>query len=186
MFKDSLNAALVAGSIFSISAVACLPAFAQQQYRGSDPNLRNFYMARQQIQIIDDSPIVTNSSNPAAAAQGGGPAAGGRAPLPKAGFNSYMQSMPQNMGPLPKVENGVPKAPSPVPNGFKANAGKLKIKSAPVASGPKSYSSYKGYGGSVPQTTAMPAPASTSGDYSSSRNVQGSVLHWSRQRRGGY
>lgn len=182
------NTRLVAGASLFLLLAAFSPAGAQNQYQGSDPNLRNFYMARQQIQIIDESPVVTNSTNPAGANQAAGAAggAGGRAPLPRAGFNSYMQSMPQSVGPLPKVENGVPKAPPPPPKGFKANAGKLQMKAKPVISGPSSYSSYKGYGGNAPAAAPVASPAMSSGSTGAERNVKGDVLHWSRQRRSSY
>jgi hypothetical protein len=77
------------------------------------------------------------------------------------------------MSPLPKVENGVPKAPKPA-TGFSAHAGKLKIKpNAAAPHGAQAYKPYQGYGGT-------PAPASTASSTQTSTHVQGSLLHWAR------
>jgi hypothetical protein len=173
----------------SLLGSAIAPALAQQP---SDPNMRNFYMARQQITITDDGPLINDQrTNPQAAGAGGGVGGmpGVPAGLPKAGWQPYSSSLPGVRSGLPQVVNGVPpKAPPPSPAGMSGRAGALKAKkSAPVAPrGPatvQTYNAYKGYGGNL-------TPSSTSGagggaaTYSTNTNVQGSVLHWARHKRG--
>lgn len=161
----------------------------------------SFYMSRRQYQVIDDSPIVKygNGAAPGSAPSGG--FGGAAAPLPRAGFQSYSSSLNQNyQAPLPKVHNGVP--PKPVfapesggPSSMTAKAGglskskKKKQVTAPkapaVPDGIHAYDSYKGYNpaASVPYgTTAITGGSSASS--STQTNVKGSVLHWSRRRRG--
>ncbi len=176
-------------SLYLIGAMALLPLSAQAQSgRQGDPNLGHFYMARQQVQIIDESPMVQyQPASPAAAAQqGNGALPAGPMPLPKAGWQPYSSSLPSGMGSsLPKVVNGVPPKAPPVKNvsPMKGKAGQYKFKTpaATVPSGPKSYTPYKGYGG------APPVQATGSGSSSSSSTkVQGNVLHWSRVKRGSY
>lgn len=172
---------MVAAAALAI-LVSILPASAQ--YRNDNPNMRNFYMARQQVQIYDDQPQVTDMrTNPGAA---GAPAPAVTTPqaLPRAGFNTYMSgySGGNAKGGLPQVINGVPpKLPSsPSLTGQKANAGKLKAKSAPAARGPvvvKSYTPYQ----TTPSAAAAPA-ASSGGLLNSNTSVRGSVLHWNKKR----
>jgi hypothetical protein len=137
-------------------------------------------MARQQIQIIDDSPIINNQTGDPAAQAG----MNQRQALPKAGFGTFIPARPTNMGPLPKVENGVPRAPLPsasTVSGMKANAGKLKTKSAPKAAAkpaaPKAYKPYQGYGG------APTGAAVSSGGSQTTTNVKGNILHWARSKK---
>lgn len=182
MTKNLIAAFLIVGGGLVASGLAGTTnaAFAQQGYRTDSPNLRNFYMARQQIQIIDDSPIINNQTGDPGAAAG----LNQRQPLPKAGFGTFIPSRPMNMGPLPKVENGVPRAPLPsasnVPGGMKANAGKLKIKTpakATAPAAPKAYKPYQGYGG------APTGAASTARSSQTTTSVKGDVLHWARNRK---
>lgn len=170
-----------AGILALVMAVAGMPAWAQG-HRNDNPNLRQFYMARQQIQITDDAPAV-NDMRTGASAGGGAP----NAPqgLPRAGFGSNMSGLYNGAsmkGGLPEVMNGVPKAPPPPsPAAMKARAGKMRTAAAPKAKAPsgpvavKAYSPYKTYG------TSGGSGAST---MSSSGNVRGSVLHWNRKRTG--
>ncbi len=183
--KPMLTAILLAGGVISLA----LPASAQ---RSTDPNIGHFYMARQQIQITDDAPVVYDKRTGPGAGQTGAAIPSGPAPLPRAGFNAYSSSMPSSMGAgLPEVVNGVPRRlPSPPPGvspkSGKAGAYKLKkATAAPRPSGPtaaKIYAPYKGYGSGNP----VAASPSYSGGDNSSTAVKGSLLHWTRTRRQGY
>lgn len=154
-----------------------------QGYRSSDPNMRNFYMGRQQWQYIDESPVVTGTP-PTPGAQGQGSLPAAPAQLPKAGWQPYSSSIPSVKNALPQVNNGVPK-PVPAapagPAGLKGKAGNLKPGSvAAKPSGPqavKTYSTYKGYGGQAP---AAGAHAAVGAGTSTSTNVKGNVLRWTR------
>lgn len=65
MQKTCLTLLLCAGLVGAPGPASAQPT--------SDPNLRNFYMGRQQVTITDDSPIVNDQrTNPAAAGGGGG------------------------------------------------------------------------------------------------------------------
>lgn len=176
-------------ALTALVSVSTSPA--QAQYRNDNPNIRNFYMARQQIQIMDDAPQVNDMrTNPGAGQAGAAPAVAAPQPLPRASFNSYMGAY--NGGNarsgLPQVVNGVPpKLPSaPERTGLKANAGKLKMKSTPsVAKGPtvaKSYKQYETYG-SAPSAGSPPGGGSL---LNTNTSVKGSVLHWNKRRSGGY
>ncbi len=183
--KGMLTAILLAGGVISLA----LPASAQ---RSSDPNIGHFYMARQQIQITDDAPVVYDKRTGPGAGQQGAVLPSGPAPLPRAGFNAYSSSIPSSMGAgLPEVVNGVPRRlppPAPSINAKSGKAGAYKVKkatAAPRTSGPqtaKVYTPYKGYGTGNPVAAA---PSYSSGG-SSSTAVKGSLLHWSRTRRQGY
>jgi hypothetical protein len=161
-------------------------ALAQNTGKTYDPNLRNFYMGRQEIQIIDDGPVINDQRTAPGAPGGNGALPANPAPLPKAGWQQYSPAKPMNMGPLPKVENGVPKAPPPDPAGLHGKSARIKpVAKAPAApSGPKSYKPYAGYGGS--QAAPPSGYGSSSNNSQSSSNVKGSVLHWARSRRTGY
>jgi hypothetical protein len=177
-------------TLCSVAATSVVPALAQ---RSSDPNFNHFYMARQQITITDDGPVVNDQrTNPQAGGAGGGVGgmAGGPPALPKAGWQPYSSSIPSVRTGLPQVVNGVPpKAPPPGPSGMSGRAGALKAKKGASAAAPRTpsnvvqtYNAYKGYGGNL-------SPASTGGggggtaSYSTNTNVQGSVLHWARKKR---
>lgn len=188
--KGIVSALLVSGLIVGAAAT---PASAQLQ---NDPNLGHFYMARQQIQILDDAPVIYDKrTNPGAAAQSG-QLPRGPAPLPRAGFNSYSSSLPTGMSTgLPEVVNGVPKKiPAPAQPSIspkKAKAGAYKVKQSaprPQQTVAKTYSPYKGYGGGNPYA-GMQSAASTGNSYgtnaSSATAVRGNLLHWSRTRRPG-
>ncbi|HEY9869966.1 MAG TPA: hypothetical protein V6D08_12435 [Candidatus Obscuribacterales bacterium] len=181
MKKATLALLMCAGLVGTVG-----PAEAQ---RTSDPNLRNFYMARQQWQIIDDSPVVTGSPGMpgGAAAAGAGALPAGPMPLPKAGWQPYSSSIPSVRTALPQVNTGVPKALPPAQNksGQMAKAGSLKLpkQATPAPSGPvsvKSYQAYKGYGGSLTPSTGS---AYGGGGLQTQTQVQGSVLHWARGKR---
>ncbi|MBX9689248.1 MAG: hypothetical protein K2X27_21240 [Candidatus Obscuribacterales bacterium] len=172
---------------FLLSLLSGLPAVAQYG-RNDNPNLRNFYMARQQIQIMDDAPQVNDlRTNPQAAAQQQMAPAAPQA-LPRAGFSTYMSGYHGGNagGALPQVNNGVPKSlPSaPERTGLKANAGKLKMKASPSVSqakGPVLAKTYAPYA----KTPSAPASGGSSGSLlNSSTSVQGSVLHWNKRRSG--
>ncbi len=162
----------------------------------SAQGLKHFYMARQQVQITDDAPLVNDQRT---FPQGGQPGQGmGALParpmaLPRAGFQSYssqMQSGPTTS--LPQVVNGVPpKDPGPLPvkKGKSAKTGQLKVKAdskkpvstaatKPPVTAAKAYSPYKGYNPGA----AAQAPQQTAGasNMQSKTKVRGSVLHWAR------
>lgn len=181
-----------------LCAVAlCAPALAQEPYQGQPSNLRNFYMARQQVQIIDDSPMVTRMPAP-----GAQPSAAGAqqpvninrpVPLPRAGFQPYYSSGQQMGGntSLPTTSNGVPKkAPPRVITGLPAGrAGAIKQQAAQktASSKPsgvpttKAYNPYGGYGGGQASGMSYGGGAG-SGSSSTSRNVKGSVMSWKKNR----
>jgi hypothetical protein len=174
----------------SIIAATCASyigsdALAQSNSKQSDPNLKMFYMARQQVQIIDDSPVVTNQKN-IGNTGGNGALPAGPMPLPHAGWQPYSSSVTAPTTSLPKVNNGVPpKTPPPnthSPNGLKGKTGALHLKPAPNNNVVQTYTPYKGYGSNTP------APASGSGANTtqSTSNVKGSVLHWARARHQSY
>ncbi len=184
------SAPLLTALSIATAVAAIAPAFAQRQ---GDPNMGHFYMARQQITITDEAPMVNDQrTNPAAAqASGSGGMPGGPMALPRAGWQPYSQSIPSLRTSLPKTNNGVPeKAPPPPPVGMRGRAGGL-INGARTASKPKSsrpttasapsapvvkaYSPYKQY---EPDSAAAGSAA-----MQSNSNVRGSVLHWARPRK---
>lgn len=186
--KGIVSALLVCG--IATGAFAA-PALAQD-------NLGHFYMARQQIQILDDAPVIYDKRTQPSAAQQGAPIPRGPAPLPRAGFTPYSSSLPTGMSSgLPEVVNGVPKkipAPAaPKISAKSAKAGAYKVKPAaspkPGSNVAKTYSPYKGYGGGNPYAQAQQS-ASSGNSYgtsaSSATAVRGNLLHWSRTRRSGY
>lgn len=155
-----------------------------------------FYMARQQWQVVDDSPIINYKQGdpgqqPEAPGQQGG-MVNRPAPLPRAGFQQYSPSVPSFSGGLPQVVNGVPPKEAPQPHlkqGKKAKAGKLRPggggattskPASPPVSAAKAYSPYKGYN---PQSAPAAPPSSGTGVAANNQtrtNVKGSVLHWAR------
>ncbi|MCA9804908.1 MAG: hypothetical protein KC777_23220 [Cyanobacteria bacterium HKST-UBA02] len=167
----------------------------------ANPNMGHFYMARQQIQITDDSPVINYKGGGApgqAGAQGMAP--GVPAPLPRAGFQRFSQTLPSYSNTLPQVNNGVPKAPPPVRqnlnSGMQGKAGKLKPSkkkaattkkpaAAPKAAAtPKAYSPYKGYDPKTAPPPSHTANAHAGGGSRTDAKVRGSVLHWARGRGG--
>jgi hypothetical protein len=169
-------------------SISCQTAFAQGFVKkNSDlPDASKFYMARQQITITDDSPIINRKDGGGGKGKNGA-LPSGPLPLPKSGWQPYSQTMPGLQTSLPKVNNGVPvKAPPISAKAKKAKGGGLQAvahKSKPAAPQPnpnavQAYAPYKGYG----------APASGSGsadnvERQSNTNVKGSLLHWARGRR---
>lgn len=149
------------------------------------PDASKFYMARQQITITDDGPIINDQRTGAgAAAAGMGGMPRGPVPLPKAGWQPYSSTLPGVRSGLPQVNNGVPpRMPDPPrgPSGIRANAGNLRPR--PKAAAPRtptvqSYKAYKGYG---PGSSGGTSGYGNSGS-SSSTSVKGSVLHWARPK----
>lgn len=188
MFK--LKAAALQVLLVVTSVVAIAPGASAQGFinkRSNLPDGSSFYMARQQWQVIDNSPIINGQpGGPMQQQPMNGALPAGPAPLPKAGWQPYSQSIPGLQTNLPKTNNGVPpKLPPAPPPGAKANAGKLsKPKQTAAAAAPvnippsvQSYTPYKGYN-PVPQ----PAPVMGSAGNSSNSNVHGSLLHWARGR----
>jgi len=192
----------VAISTVGVLATAMAPVLAQN---GDHTNLSHFYMARQQIDILDDSPAINDmrSQPGAAAAQRGASGALPNRPvgLPRAGFMPYSQSLPSVQSSLPKTFNGVPpKAPPPQINANLARANKYKaprlgpppehgsIVAPPTVA--KHYSPYRGYGGDSPgrYTTSSAGSASSSTALHGSllnqapMSAGASALHWSRTR----
>lgn len=172
------------------AAVLCLlsantAAYAQYG-RNDNPNMRNFYMARQQVQITDDTPQVNDMRTFPQPGQAAAPAVSGPQPLPRAGFSTYMSGYQGGGGKnaLPQVNNGVPKQlPQTItglPQGQKApSAGKLKPK-APSVAAPAVAKTYKPYA-TVP---AAQSGGNSGSMFNSSTSVQGSVLHWNKRRSG--
>jgi hypothetical protein len=183
MFKLGFIATLS----LSLGIVCQQTAFAQRNY---DPNLNHFYMGRQQVQVIDDSPIVSPGSSGAATSGGrmNGAMPNRPLPLPSAGWQTYTPAQPPGFTTgLPKVNNGVPQKPGPQgPAGQKGKAGtlaagkgKTKGKPSQVAASPNGVSAYK------PYATYKPAPSGASAttgmnNQQSTTNVRGSILHWAR------
>lgn len=177
-------------------AIAALPiAFAQDalaQQKARNPNMGHFYMARQQWQVTDDAPIVRYRGNGAGAQQQRA-LPRGPAPLPKAGFQRFSQTLPSYRNTLPQVNNGVPKPVRQAPPNrrIKGKSGKaLKWKKSKKSTNAKkktvkkpvktkSYSPYKGYN---PKVVKKPAHRSGSGasKHHTKTKVRGSVLHWAR------
>lgn len=205
------KAALLAASALSLITLTTFmaaPAQAQGFINMKKETLQDassFYMSRRQVQIIDNSPIVNYSGGGGPGAQGA-PAAGfggnmGRAPLQRAGFQSYSTGMPQYAPQnLPHVNNGVPPKqeprPNPGPRSMSAKAGGLSNSKGGAGasaggsgpgkhSAPNTVSAYNTYKGYSPATTPQPQGAGSGGGLNSSTAVQGSILHWSKRNRGG-
>jgi len=169
-FRIKFSSFVFATALSLCAAFVASPAFADYA-RGGDPNMGHFYMARQQIQITDDSPMINyKGGDPAQQQQNPALQQKRPAPLPKAGFNAYTPPpMASGYNPnLPSVENGVPRRDLPAagpalnhgdgvkrgPKSKQAKAGSLKPgdkgKQATASpggfSGPtKTYAPYKGY-----------------------------------------
>lgn len=181
-------------SVLLIAVSFTLATFGEQSalaQRDSDPNLKHFYRSRQQVQIIDESPVVTRGS--AGTASSGTPKAGLPSkplPLPAAGWQTYIQTKPPGFTTgLPKTNNGVPQsiAPPTVPS-KKGQAGALaagnkskntktasKAASAPPTNSVRAYTPYQTY-----KPAENGAAASGSSSQQSATTVRGSLLHWAR------
>ena len=141
----------------------------------------HFYMARQQITITDDGPLINNKTTQPGVPQGtGGLPAAMQQSLPAARWTQYSPAENPNLSTsLPKVVNGVPpKMPPPGPVGKGAKAGRLPAsapKAAVVNQAPttQSYAPYKKFSPDAAITGAS--------DAQSQSNVKGDVLHWARR-----
>ena len=140
-------------------------------------------MARQQITITDDGPLINNKMQQAAppGAQGALPP-GVQQGLPAARWSQYAPAdNPSLSTSLPKVVNGVPPKMALGQTGQRGKAGKLAVAhakgpTAPVAKapqGPAAYAPYKQFSPDAAITGAANAE--------SSGNVKGDVLHWARR-----
>ncbi len=164
----------------------------------NDPNLGHFYMSRRQITIEDNSPIIINKTGNAMAPnpyQGSLPNSG--MSLPKASWQQYSPSVTNFKPNLPTVYKGIPTpapqaTPSPnlpVANTAKANSLKNKAKTAKDNNTVKAYSTYKGYGGKVTNTSSSSVTTAQtkmqSGQMQSNKqinsSVNGQLLHWRPQ-----
>lgn len=198
-----LRSSLIPSVLSALSVVAlCAPAVLAQnsQYQGQPQNLGHFYMARQQVHIIDESPMVTRETLPAG--QGGGsnlgaaPGAMNRPmPLPRAGFQGYFK--PSGSSPassLPQTANGVP-VPAPAaprgPAGKRATAGTLKPKTASsggtkpagaAGGGPTTAKAYNPYGGYGSGPAVGTVAGNSNAGMSTNRQVKGSIMNWKRTR----
>lgn len=184
------------GKLLAIMAAIAVPVVISPEanaQQSRNPNMGHFYMARQQWQVTNDAPVVKYQG-------GGGPpgsaqAPRGPAPLPRAGFTRFSQSMPQYRNNLPTVHNGVPK---PMParrtkttrkkgnlgktGKWKAPKKKVVKRKGPIKS--KSYSPYKGYDPKgVRKPTATRGTAHAAARTQTKTKVKGSVLHWARGKK---
>jgi hypothetical protein len=187
---------------FLLTVLCGAPALAQRQV---DPNIGHFYMARQQITITDDSPVVQNKTNGPQSNAGGGGGQGGMqnapAALPRAGWMPYSQDVPGLRTNLPATNNGVPQKPPPQqaqPRGQHAGRGGL-LKSSNGGGNGGGNGGKSSKPGANSATAAAPAnrnavqayspykhyapesPASGSAAMQSNANVKGNVLHWARR-----
>jgi len=190
----ALQAALLCGCIGLTIPGAYAQAGFVKNKPGELPDSSQFYMSRRQIQVVDDSPIIKFGGGGAGAGTPGGQGAtptGGQMALPRAGFQSYTSAAPSITTPLPKVNNGVPpKAPPVDEKAMQAKAASLRRaqaraaaastpKAPPPPEGIKAYNSYKGYN----PAASLPGASGAAGSaVSSTGQVKGNVLHWSRHR----
>lgn len=178
---------LLAVATTAFSSGVLVPAMAQG-YAADNPNMKNFYMARRQIQITDDRPAINDTrTQPGAALPAGAGAGSAAAPLPNAGFNSYYSPAMPAARNLPRVETGIPKAPPPAspPRALSATSKKGTFKKpvaavAPKPSAPKVAGSYGNY-----QTYPAGGVAPNLG-INASTKVKGSVLNWNNSRKPSY
>src|ERR1700733_6121694 len=107
--KQKLNILNMWLAIVTACAYAQPAVFAQQH---ENPNLKNFYMGRQQWDIIPNEPIINDRTGGAAPPGGGMNGSLPQRPrgLPQAGWNSYAPAVsPSGLTTsLPKTNNGVP------------------------------------------------------------------------------
>lgn len=155
-----------------------LPARCQPTY---DPNLKHFYMGRQQITVEDESPIINNKTGDAAGGGGNGALINRPVPLPKSGWQPYAPVETPGINPnLPKVPGPVRQshtAPVTTKAGNKARAAALKAGAHGKSSVPNNVRSYEPY-------AKYPAPATNpqaAQDLGASTHVKGSLLHWARR-----
>jgi hypothetical protein len=176
--------------ILSTFLASCLPVSAQYSSKMDDPNYKHFYMGRQEIEVLDNSPIVKYRRS---AGAGGGQTGGvqGPVPLPAAGFQQYSNNVPSGPSNLPKVENGVPHK---LPLAAKGNPGKLKAKASTQTSARLLGRS------SLPSTAAKPTVAKYKKSYqtrpesassgaaslNSAQKVRGKLLPWATNKHQNY
>lgn len=158
-------------------------SFAQ---RDVDPNLGHFYMARQQITITDDSPVIMKKTNSPGATAAGSLPAGAPQGLPQARWTQYAPADNPNLSTsLPKVSNGVPKAPSAAQTPTHGKTGKLAAKPkaslAPRDKAEPAAAAYEPYKKFSPEAAVTGASSAQS-----SSRVKGDVLHWARRAQGGH
>jgi hypothetical protein len=187
---DRVSSLSLSLAVFSVLLMP-LTAYAQ---RTSDPNIGHFYMARQQVSITDDSPVINNRMSGAAApgaAQmpGNGALPAGPMPLAPARWQSFAPppTAPGLSTSLPQVNKGLPTKGAMPGTGNRGTTGRLPGKggagggggkpvasinkpSVPVAAG---YTPYKKF--------AVEAPAATSIGNGANGKVYGDVLHWAHQ-----
>jgi hypothetical protein len=187
---DRVSSLSLSLAVFSVVLMPPLTANAQ---RTSDPNIGHFYMARQQVSITDDSPVINNRVNGGAApgaAQmpGNGAMPGGPMPLAPARWQSFAPppTAPSLSTSLPQVNKGLPTKGAMTGTGNRGTTGRLPGRggsaggnrpavtiskpSVPVAAG---YTPYKKF--------AVEAPAATSIGNGANGKVYGDVLHWAHQ-----
>lgn len=152
------------------------------------PDASHFYMSRMQVQVVDDSPVITRQAgNP-----GGQQQQGGMPPqvaLPRAGFQSYTNDIPGLSTNLPKVNNGVPPKMPPkqqLPNGARGHSGKLPGNKAAVArpkpaAGPAQVQAYAPYKGFNPNNFNGNSSGASASSGQTQTNVRGNVLHWAHR-----
>ncbi len=182
-----VNSIILSASLAAIATVGCGCGVSAQGQRGVDPNMGHFYMARQQITILDDGPVVNNRvsapAQPGQPAPGNGALPGGPMPLAPARWQQYSPAeTPPNLSTsLPRVNNGIPKKiPLPVANHGSPRSLDVGNRAKPVAAapprptGPATYEPYKKF--------AVEPPASTAAGSSSQGQVYGDVLHWARRK----
>ncbi len=183
-------------STFRLLGIAGLIASTLPQAADAQ-TLKHFYMARQQVQITDDAPLVNDQrtfQTPGQAAAGQSNIPTRPMGLPRAGFQTYFTpSQPGFNSSLPQVVNGVPpKEPPPMPvkQGKKASANKLKASNktataakpaAPPVTAAKAYSPYKGYTPGVSNgSSEQPTTTASGGNNMQSKTRVKGVLHWAR------
>jgi len=179
----------------SLAIWACVqpPTLGQN---AENPNLRNFYMGRQQWDIIPNAPIVNDRTGGQVAPGGGGMQ--GSMPqrqtvLPQAGWNSYAPAAtpPGLSTSLPKVNNGVPQKAPALPAKRGRPGALIGSSKKPAPSGPKvdpnvlkAYKPYASYanpdvtGAAVGDGTK--ASAKVHGNVVDQQPVRNSALHWAR------
>jgi hypothetical protein len=185
---SKLNRLLVTFLIsLSVIPVAHTGAAAQ---KGVDPNLGHFYMARQQITITDDGPVINNKTTPPAV-PGAGPGAlpaGIPQGLPAARWTQYSppETSPSLSTSLPKVPNGVPPKQPKSANGAMGKTGKLGVSSikpafsqAAAVKKPATAAAYAPYKKFSPD-----GAVSGASEAQSASRVKGDVLHWARRAHG--
>lgn len=184
--------------LFAIAGMAAVSLTIAAPEQAFAQGLKHFYMARQQVQITDDAPLVNDQRTfPTAGQPGQGAGALPNRPmaLPRAGFQPYSSNIPSVNTSLPQVVNGVPpkealEQPVRKPKqGKTATAGALKdsAKTAKKTTNPpvtaaKAYSPYKGYDPGAKPAEQPAAAANASTGMQSRTKVKG-VLHWARTSR---